>query len=79
VQNIREFASENAERAAQEEAVEVAKATSALSLRHADGYWPDHFSRVLEHACRSDELQRHGACGVRRGARSVAALAAHLA
>lgn len=74
-----EFAPENVETAAQEGAVEAPKEASALSLRHANGQRSDGSSGVLGHACRSDELQRHGACGIRRSAWSLAAFVAHLA
>ena len=59
--------------------VEAPKEASALSLRRAHGQRSDRSSGVLGHACRGDELQRHGACRVCRSARSFAAFAAHLA
>src|SRR4030095_15439103 len=74
-----EFASESVETAAEKSALEAPKEASALSLRRAPGQRADCASGVLEHACRSDELQRHGAFRICRGVRSLAAFAAHLA
>ena len=51
---------------------------SALSRRRARITVRSLFGRC-EHACRSDERQRHGACRVRRRARSCAACVAHTA
>jgi hypothetical protein len=65
-----EIAPEKVKTAAQEGAVEAPQEASALSLRRARGQRSDCSSGVLGHACRSDELQRHGACGVCRSAQS---------
>lgn len=51
----------------------------APSLRRARGQRSDRSSGVPGRACRSDELERHGARRVRRSARTFAARAAHLA
>lgn len=50
-----------------------------LSLRQAHGQRPNRPSRVLEHACRGDELEWHGSCRVCGSARAFAACVADLA
>src|SRR5689334_12426617 len=65
--------------AGQERATETPQKVSTLSLQCAYGQRSSCASSVLEHACRSVELERHGACRVCRSARSFAACVAHMA
>src|SRR5216684_5927224 len=63
-----EIAPEKAGTAAEEQAAEQAQEASAQSLQRAYGQRSDCASRVLEHACGGDELERHGARRVCRSA-----------
>jgi hypothetical protein len=70
---------ENAGTAAEERAVEQAQEASAQSQQRAYGQRSDSASRVLEHACVGDELERPGARRICHSARSFAPCVAHLA
>jgi hypothetical protein len=74
-----EIAPENAGTAAEERAAEAAQVASAKSLQRAYGQRSDCASRVPEHACGGDELERHGARRICRSARSFAACVALMA
>jgi hypothetical protein len=66
------------ERQAKKEQPKRHRKGCALSLQRAHGQRSDRSSGVLEHAYRSDELERHGACRICDSARSFAPCVAHL-